>query len=206
MRKFKFFIDFAKEEKWLNEMARQGYQLENAFFGYQFRSAPPEDANIKIDYRTFKHSADFADYCAMFEDCGWMHIAGSKNSGSHYFKKMDGNGLEDIFSDSASKAGRYKRIGDMWMTLAICFLPLFIVMVNNNMIDVHAMLHPKLLYYTPGLWEKSGSSFWGAFLFETPFAILRGFMWLIYPILIIYYAFCSWKVRRLYRNTKRTGS
>lgn len=50
MRKFKYFIDFDKEEKWLNEMAKQGYQLKDKSFGYKFRRAEPEDTTIRVDY------------------------------------------------------------------------------------------------------------------------------------------------------------
>lgn len=47
------------------------------------------------------------------------------------------------------------------------------------------------LVSTPGLWEKAGSDFWLSFLFETPFALMRGFLWLIFPVnimLFLYYA------------------
>ncbi|WP_443659137.1 DUF2812 domain-containing protein [Clostridium algidicarnis] len=36
MRKFKFFINYDKEEKWLNDMAKKGYELETASFGDVF--------------------------------------------------------------------------------------------------------------------------------------------------------------------------
>ena len=33
MYKFKFFIDFEKEEKWLEKMANDGYHLQSTFYG-----------------------------------------------------------------------------------------------------------------------------------------------------------------------------
>lgn len=54
MRKFKLFFDFKKEEKWLDEMAAGGYEFVGKTFGYRFREAQPETANIKIDFRKFK--------------------------------------------------------------------------------------------------------------------------------------------------------
>jgi len=54
MRKLKFFTNFRKEEKWLEYMAAQGWQIKKQSFGYVFESAIPEQANIKIDYRHFK--------------------------------------------------------------------------------------------------------------------------------------------------------
>ena len=38
MYKLKFFIDFEKEEKWLEKMAKEGYHLKKASsFGYHFQ-------------------------------------------------------------------------------------------------------------------------------------------------------------------------
>lgn len=109
MHKYKFFIDFEKEEQWLQQMAKDGYHLKNTLFGYQFQRGKPEEAIIKIDFRKFKKKDDFIDYCTLFEDSGWQHLAGTKNSGIQYFKKIDATAGDEIFSDDNSKATRYKR-------------------------------------------------------------------------------------------------
>ena len=44
MRKFKFYIDYDKEEKWLEAMSQKGYQLENKSFGYKFYFTKPEES------------------------------------------------------------------------------------------------------------------------------------------------------------------
>ena len=123
MRVFRFFLNFEKEEKWLEHMALQGYQLKGHKALYRFEAAPPEQANIKIDYRIFKKQQDFEDYRSLFEDSGWLHIAGTKSSGNQYFKRMDENSGEDIFSDTASRAGRYKRLSEMMLFCFVVFLP-----------------------------------------------------------------------------------
>jgi hypothetical protein len=86
----------------------------------------------------------------------------------------------------------------MFGTIAICYVPIFSVFLSNKSININAMLHPKLLYYTPGLWERSGASFWRAFLFETPFAFMRGFVWLLIPVVLILYTGFSIKANMLY--------
>lgn len=48
MYKLKFFIDFEKEEQWLEQMANDGYHLQDTFFGYHFQKGKPETATIKI--------------------------------------------------------------------------------------------------------------------------------------------------------------
>lgn len=200
MRKFKYFIDYDKEEKWLKEMANKGYQLESVSFGYKFRQAEPKDTVIKIDYRRFKKQEDFIEYCTLFEDSGWQHIIGTKSSGTQYFKKMDHNSDEDIFSDKKSRAGKYKRLSNMFMEMAICYLPIFVALQTTGAIDVEAIVNPKLLYFTQGLWEMSGLSFWRAFLFETPFALFRGLAWLFIPVSLISFLFFSYKANRLYEK------
>ena len=110
MKKFKPFLNYEKEERWLADMASQGYHLKEVGFGYSFESAPPEQVVIKIDYRRFKKEQDFLDYLALFEDSGWQHISGTKNIGFQYFKKTNSDSTEDIFSDTTSRAGRYKRL------------------------------------------------------------------------------------------------
>ena len=203
MKKYKFFTDFDREEKWLNEMAHSGYQLVNKAYSYEFVLGSPEDANYRIDYRTFKNRQDFEDYRMLFEDSGWRHIAGTKSSGAQYFKQVMDQGDEDIFSDVDSKAARYKRLSEMWLSLAGCFIPLLAVLIFTGAINITAFVKPKLLYYTPGLWELSGAHFWRAFLFETPFALLRGFSWVILPIFILVYVIFAYKAKKQYEKTQQ---
>lgn len=201
MRKCKFFINFDKEEQWLNDMAKQGHRFINKSSRYEFQPAKPENRLIKIDFRTFKKQADFEDYRALFEDSGWKHIAGTKKSGSQYFEKIDEHGNEDIFSDADSKAGRYQRLSKMWLTLAVFYIPILVVLILTNTVDPAALLNPKLLYFTPGLWERTGAYFWRAFLFETPFVFFRGFFWFFFPVMIILYFAFGIKANMHYQKT-----
>lgn len=200
MKKFKIFLDFHKEEKWLEHMAAQGWQLNNQDFFYTFEPMPPKQANIKIDYRVFSKKKDFLDYLSLFEDSGWLHIAGTKNSGNQYFMQIGENGGEDIFSDAASRAGRYKRASYMMLSGALAFLPIVIISIQQGTFGIDAFLNPKSLYYTQGLWEMSGTEFWGRFLFETPFALMRGFSWSIPLLLVLSYVLLTIKSWIIYRK------
>jgi hypothetical protein len=168
-------------------MARKGYQLDSVSFGYKFIKSKPKDDIIRIDYRTFKKEDDFIDYVTMFEDSGWKHIYGNRNTGNQYFKKESGDENDDIFSDQSSKAGRYKRLSEFSLSIIVVYIPILIALINSGAINARAMLKPKLLYYTPGLWELSGLEFWRKFLFETPFALMRGFAWLFILFVILIY-------------------
>lgn len=201
MKKFRFYVNLTKEEKWLNELASIGWELDRKRTIYGFRKTSPNNTIIKIDYRNFKTKDDFQNYVTFFKDCGWQHIAGTKTSGKQYFKKIDERADDDIFSDVFSNAARYKKLSNMWLTLAVSYIPLFISLVLTKAIDIAAVLNPKLLYYTPGLLQRTGTSFWRAFLFETPFAMMRGFFWLILPCLIILYTIFAIKAQMYYKNT-----
>ncbi|MCG8501791.1 MAG: DUF2812 domain-containing protein [Firmicutes bacterium] len=205
MRKFRFYIDLEKEEKWLNEMAMQGWELTGKSLQYEFRKMTSKETVVKIDYRHFKTKDDFEEYITLFRDSGWAHIAGTKTAGKQYFKKINRGGDTDIFSDVPSKAARYKRLSDVCLWAAISCMVFFIPLITTKAINSAVLLNPKLLYFTPGLWEKTGAAFWQAFLFETPFAVMRGAGWFFFPIMIILYVVFVLKAQKLYRRT-RDGS
>lgn len=204
MKKYKFFTNLDKEEKWLNDMASQGYRFKKkTIFGYEFELGNIENEIIKMDYRTFKKREDFEDYCALFEDSNWEHIAGTKGSGYQYFRKVGEQGSAEIFSDVNSKAGRYKRLSDMWGMLACSLIPILVALIKTGSINPNVFLNPKLLYYTPGLWELNGVAFWVSFLLETPIALVRGISWLIIPIMILIYLYFAFKANKQYKKTQQ---
>lgn len=191
MRKYKNFMDFTKEEKWLNEMAEDGWRFvsRSAFGGYRFEKAEPKEENYRIDYRSFKNRWDYEDYLQLFADSGWLHAAGSQGSGLQYFVQAAPQKGADIFSDTAGKAGRYRRGAQMWLSLVFLYGLVFAVMAISGAVNLQAVLDPKVLYYTPGLWERTGAEFWQAFLFETPFALARGFAWVLYLIMLLVFLY-----------------
>jgi hypothetical protein len=202
MKKIKYFIDIDKEEKWLNELIERGYLLDSKspLGVYRFKKVEDSETIIRLDYRTFKKKSEFENYKALFEDSGWNHIAGTKNSGTQYFMMKGNNHNQEIFSDKKSKALRYKRISNMWLSLFVVYSPLLIIFINNNVIDSDIITNPKALYLTPGLWEKTSIEFWKAFLFETPFALFRGVLWFAFPALLLMYFYFSIKLRLLYHE------
>lgn len=197
MTRYKCFFDFTKEEAWLADMSRQGYKLTSAKTGcYRFDYLGNSFDHIvfKVDYRTFRTQEDFLNYCTIFEDSGWLHVAGTKNSGSQYFVKLRPDATEDIFSDNLSRAGRYKRLSNMWLSLALPYTTIMIALSVNRHYNFSE------LYLTPGLWEMKGWHFITAFLFETPFALFRLAPLLLFPVVIIYYLYYTLRSYALYRK------
>lgn len=206
MKKFKPFFNLEKEEKWLNKMLQQGWALSRKPFSYEFVKMNDKNGIIKIDYRTFKSKKDWEDYILLFQDSGWKHIVGDRSSGKQYFIQADKNASADIFSDQLSRAERYKRMANVWISLAASYLILAFALYQTNTIDIESVLNPRSFYLTPGLWEMTGSSFWKAFLFETPFALGRGFAWLIFPILVVLYIVFAIKARMEYKKIASNNS
>lgn len=166
MKVFKVFYSIKKEEDWLASMAKKGWLLVKKTSHYHFL-ATTHDNIIKIDYRSFKKNEDFIDYKNLYEDSGWQHVAGSKNSGKQYFlKKYDAS--EDIFSDNASKLSMKLRYLKYWTNFSLIAMVYLAVL---KPFDYKFSLDK--LFLTPDLWTLKGGSFVFAFLFEAPFAFFR---------------------------------
>ena len=204
MRRFNFFTRFEKEEKWLESMARSGYQLHSAGFGYQFHPIPPQEVTIRIDYRQFNNKQAFMEYRTLFEDSGWKHLAGTKYSGTQYFQKVNPHSTDDIFSDASSRAGRYKRLGDMWFAIAVFYLPfIFIGFLTGDLMPYY-FFNPRSWFLTPGLWELHGMEFARPFLFELPLALGRG-LWGVAMAAILCIAVIFWIKARLHTAMSPQG-
>ncbi len=195
MTKFHIMGDnFEKEEKWINSWIKKGYRLKSAssfalgydFTPYEYSGEELENGigTVRMDFRHFSKKADFEEYKAMFEDSGWKFISKSLED-LCFFEKTSRDASDDIFSDDASKASRYKRLGMYYLTILLAYIPCFIVFPPFN-IDV--ILHPGQCFYTPGLWEMTGLKFLEAFLSELPFAAARAYSGLLFFLCFLFLA------------------
>lgn len=201
MKKYKFFFNTLKEEKWIQEMAEDGWLIEKVGLGYTFREVEKKSYNLKMDYRIFSKQAEFDEYVTMYNDFGWNHIAGNRGSGSQYFIHKDNEVQNELFSDEDSQRARIVRIQKMLRQTMASTLLLFIVLLSQKSITISALINPKKLYLTPGLWNMNGSTFWTAFWIETPFALFRGLLMYALPIMIIIYVIFSYKVQHDYNKS-----
>lgn len=162
MKKFKIFFDKIREEKWMNDQLQEGYYCTNINqIGIYSFSQSTKNYVIRLDYQKSISSKQFSEYTTTYEDFGWEHIRGSRFSGIQYWQKTSDN-LDTIFSDRQSYASYYRKI----MTYSISFT--LLLMIINYM-----MLKDNNLYATAGLWDMNGSLFWKAFIFETPFVVIK---------------------------------
>lgn len=197
MRKFKVFADFNEEEAYLNEMARNGYFLQkhSALGFYHFTEGTPEELHYHVDCRKFKTQADFEDYKALFEDAGWRHVYGTKNSLNQYFLPKDSNSADDIFSTKDSAALRYMHLNKICyanFSVAIAYLIVLLMIYDFNLANIG--------FLTQGLWEMTGKLFWLAFFFELPFVLLRTAPVVLSLVMGIAYAVWGSKAKRIYSH------
>src|SRR5699024_84155 len=122
--------------------------------------------------------------------------------GDQYFKKIDERLIDDIFCDKMSNAARYQRLAKMYFELAVDFITVLVVFFIADIIDFNAFVNSKVLYLTHDVCDKTVSDFWSAFLFETPFALLRGIIWLFILLMIIFYLYFGYQSHRLYLKNK----
>lgn len=170
MRKFRMFIDARMEEKWLNKMIQKGWICKNinTLGIYYFEKAENLQQVIRLDFQSFKSTEMYQQYIQLHEDYGWQYIGGSRWSSSQYWVKST-DGLDELFSDNASEKAYLQRLMRYYGSFTLLLI-LFSFSLFKNNIQYTSL---KSAYFTPGLWDKEGIDFLSAFLFETPFALLR---------------------------------
>lgn len=60
----------------------------------------------------------------------------------------------------------------------------------------------SLVLYS-GVMGQSRGEFWSAFLFETPFVLFRGFLWMLPPVMAVLYSIFAARASRHYQNAKK---
>ncbi|MEH7254675.1 DUF2812 domain-containing protein [Neobacillus niacini] len=185
MKKFKIFFDIEKEEQWLNEQLQKGYRCTNisGLGKYTFEKTDKRYV-MRLDYQDYLSKKKFKDYKGIYEDFGWNYLNGSWLGGIRYWQKED-DGQIEIFSDRQSKRNYYKRLMGYSFWLGMLF---FVAMPDMD----------SGLYLAEGLWSMKGSLFWKAFLFETPFALLR----LLPAIMLVFLGSSFYKAYRKYSMLK----
>ncbi|WP_100402750.1 DUF2812 domain-containing protein [Bacillus sp. FJAT-42315] len=187
MKKFKMFFDIEKEEKWLNEQLQKGYRCTNiSRLGIYTFEKTDKRYVMRLDYQDYLPKKKFKDYTEIYEDFGWICIQGTRLGGIQYWQK-ENDDQNEIFSDRQSKSNYYKR----WMgySSGLGILLLFFS---------YMFYKDSGLYLTEGLWNMKGALFWKAFLFETPFVLLR-----LLPVLMgVFFGISFYQAYRKYAMLK----
>lgn len=163
LKKLRIFFDIEKEEKWLNEQLAKGFRCTkiSSLGVYTFEETDKKHV-MRLDYRDRMKKEKHLEYTDMYEDFGWSSIDGSKLVGIRYWQK-EADGHDELFSDRESLAKYYQRLMgySFWLGITMfCIVAMYFFNQDYSL-------------YHDGLWRMEGSLFWKAFIFETPFALLK---------------------------------
>lgn len=148
MTKFKFFMDFEKEEAWLDEMAADGWRLERVvptFGKYVFTRLKDDEfcPKVRIDLRIVPRKEKY-EYMELFNESGWKNICSSNINGQQYFRQISEGSSDSIFSDKSSEMQRDKRWGNL---LAILSTFLFVACTFGIIFSVDAARNAYTGFY-----------------------------------------------------------
>ena len=134
VRKVFFAWNEEAEARWLQQMALQGWHLEEVFiFTYRFVRGKPGDFVYRFDFRPMKNRKELEEYVGLFEDAGWQYVASL--SSWHYFRReKTGEGCDEIFSDNRSKLEKYRRLQLTMLVTSNAALisPIYLLRIVNN--------------------------------------------------------------------------
>lgn len=121
--------DDDKEERWLREMARQGWHLRQAaLVRFVFERGEPADVVYRLDYNILARR-DRDEYLGLFRAAGWEHVGEVANW--HYFRTQAVAGADpEIFSDLESRIAKYRRL----LFLLLALLPIFVVSLRSLLV------------------------------------------------------------------------
>ncbi|HBU11586.1 MAG TPA: hypothetical protein DEB31_02295 [Clostridiales bacterium] len=122
---WRYFVNYEKEENWLNGLAAKGLAMTDFFFGrYIFSDSEPGEYVYRIELLS-NHIGhpESQKYIAFMEENGvelvatWIRWV--------YFRRKAKDGAFDIYSDIDSRIAHYRRI-------LLLFLPLLALDVANG--------------------------------------------------------------------------
>jgi hypothetical protein len=132
VRKSKFFMPWQDnlQEKWLEELSRQGLHLKSINWSEgEFVLGQPQHYVYRLDFQdTLKQNK--AEYLRFFSDSGWEYLGELEEW--QYFRKLAQPGEEtEIYTDPGTKIQKYRRylanLGKLWLSFAVFFVPLTII-------------------------------------------------------------------------------
>jgi hypothetical protein len=124
----KLFVDFEKEEKWINDMAAKGLNFTNYSIGkYSFQEGKPGEYIYRLELlKELPTHAESQSYIKFMEETGvecmdtymrWV-----------FFRKKAEDGEFDLYSDFDSRIKHYERI--IWLIGVVWFINLMAAIFN----------------------------------------------------------------------------
>lgn len=106
---YRFFIDYQKEEQWLNEQSEKGLHLTKVQFGrYTFIEGTPGEYIYRNELLSGLASKDNNEYLDFLKE-GDIEIV-NQFAGWGYFRKRANEGLFELYTDASSKVSYLNRL------------------------------------------------------------------------------------------------
>ncbi|MEE4195611.1 MAG: DUF2812 domain-containing protein [Anaerolineae bacterium] len=106
-----------KEERWLNEMAQQGWLLTDVTsMIYRFRRIEPKNWVYQLDFMELTGD-DVLDYQQLFKDAGWDYVTNLTHW--HYFRADGDAHVQRIHTDLQSRIAVLQRVRRMVLLAGI---------------------------------------------------------------------------------------
>ena len=149
-KKFKFFLYVSKEQKWLEEMALQGYILEDVKMGvcFYFRKDTPKRMLYEYD-RFFqkKHLSreeilEKENFLQMAKETGWKEVTHDETLTYYFTKEYEEDGFNELYIDEESKQRKVDKFRTLFetqlnlllhlSTIISILLFIFLLFIPNN--------------------------------------------------------------------------
>lgn len=129
----KAYIDFEKEEKWLNDMAAKGLAMTDySWCRYVFEDSEPGEYTYRLELLdNLAIHPESRKYIGFLEETGIQQVASYGRWA--YFRKKTEDGPFDLYSDLDSKLGHYQRVFRFWLVLTLAEL---VIGFSNTMMGV----------------------------------------------------------------------
>ena len=128
IKRWKLFLDFEKEEGWLNKKVAEGLAMTHYTFGcYAFEECVPGEYTYRIELLGRRlTNPEKVKYIQFIEDSGAEHVDSYLNW--VYFRKKTTEGSFNIYTNLESRIAHYQRIIRLYLLL----IPLFLVAVLSQ--------------------------------------------------------------------------
>ena len=142
IRKWFWVWDFDKEERWLNQMAMQGWALaEVGFCRYVFEKCEPGEYTVRLQMK-----ANDPDYVAFLEEIGAEYVG--RMVQWIYVRRRTEEGPFELFSDAQSRLEHLRWIARMLLAVGVMNLVIGVInsLSGNPVGAVNVTLATLLMY------------------------------------------------------------
>lgn len=125
-KKLKFFLRFPREREWLEEMALQGYMLEDVKFGtyYSFRKDTPKHMLYEVDRFDLKRNPTLSEmmekknFIDMANEVGWKEVTHDESLNYYFTKEYEKDGFNDLYNNEESMQMRADKFRNFYLSQA----------------------------------------------------------------------------------------